>query len=225
VDRVGRRADFVCFLRRYQNLAILLASLVVAAAMFWVLPALEGEHMSPGFEPVWWLGGIFAVIGMRVVVSEVADLLESRRLSAPGRITRLPRLRRRRASLRGGLAAGLALVAVALALTFSGGHHERAHPSALSLRVTPLRVRSHGVMAWGGSVVGSSTPLELLAREEGSGWRTFAAVPADHGRYTYEYRFRRVMQPTTYSFRVSLPGDATRHIPSIASNEVSVLVE
>jgi len=61
--------------------------------------------------------------------------------------------------------------------------------------------------------------------QEGRGWKIFDQVVADSkGQFRYSYRFRLTEEPTTYTFRVTLPDTGAQGYPYThgASNTVRV---
>jgi hypothetical protein len=216
---------------------IVLVSIVLEAALFWGLPTLKGEHSIAvaGFGPFWWVGGILAALGLRMVVIELATLGHAARPQALVRVRRLARLSRRGAAVLAGLIAAIILTGLALILIFAGGRHgpfvPQPAPSGLALTINPSRVEAHGTMVWTvtweRSSVQSTAPKQLVAEvraQPGAAWQAFALMSFRQGRYTLEYRFRTIARPTAFTFRAFFTGDDSRHISAVVSNEVEVLV-
>jgi hypothetical protein len=79
----------------------------------------------------------------------------------------------------------------------------------ISLRIKPRRTHNNGTITWRGKVSGGPYPhegvsLQVQVREDRR-WVTFDNLVTRSGRFAYRYTFRRTTQPTTYTFRISLP--------------------
>jgi hypothetical protein len=100
----------------------------------------------------------------------------------------------------------------------------------IALRISPRRTRNNGTIVWHGDVSGGPYPRRgvflLVQVRAGRRWETFDDLVSDRGRFAYRYTFRRTSQPTTYSFRVSLPEGGSVGYPYLwaASHVVRVRV-
>jgi hypothetical protein len=79
----------------------------------------------------------------------------------------------------------------------------------ISLRITPRHTHNNSTITWRGEVSGGPYPpggvgLQVQVREDRR-WVTFDDLVTRGGRFSYRYTFHRTTQPTTYTFRVSLP--------------------
>ena len=98
----------------------------------------------------------------------------------------------------------------------------------IKLKITPHRTSNGGTIHWTGIVTGGPYPPQGVTLEvevqEGRHWRVFDQVVANSkGRFHYSYRFHATDEPTTYTFRVSLPDSGSGGYPYTpgASNSVN----
>jgi hypothetical protein len=98
----------------------------------------------------------------------------------------------------------------------------------IKLQITPHRTSNGGTIHWTGVVTGGPYPSQGVTLEvevqEGRHWRVFDQVVANSkGRFHYSYRFHATDEPTTYTFRVSLPDSGSGGYPYTpgASNSVN----
>jgi len=99
----------------------------------------------------------------------------------------------------------------------------------ITLRIEPRRTRNRHTIYWTGTVTGGPYPQQGVTLDvevqEGRGWKIFDQVVADSkGQFRYSYRFRLTEEPTTYTFRVTLPDTGAQGYPYThgASNTVRV---
>ena len=100
----------------------------------------------------------------------------------------------------------------------------------ISLRITPRHTHDNGTITWRGEVSGGPYPpggvgLQVQVREDRR-WVTFDDLVTRGGRFSYRYTFHRTTQPTTYTFRVSLPYGGSVGYPDrwAASRKIAIHV-
>jgi hypothetical protein len=101
----------------------------------------------------------------------------------------------------------------------------------IKLKITPHSSSNERTIHWAGTVSGGPYPPQGVTLDvevkEGARWRIFAQVVAGRkGRFRYSYRFHATDEPTTYTFRVSLPHTGAQGYPYSwgASNTINVHV-
>jgi hypothetical protein len=101
----------------------------------------------------------------------------------------------------------------------------------IKLRIGPHDSSNGHTIRWSGTIAGGPYPpggVTLDAEvQEGRHWRVFAQVVANaRGRFHYRYRFHATTEPTTYTFRVTLPDNGSQGYPYAPgpSNRVNVHV-
>ncbi len=103
----------------------------------------------------------------------------------------------------------------------------------ISLHITPRHTANGRSMHWSGTIGPGPYPSQgvTLVTEVQEGrhrWKAFAQVVTDaKGRFRYSYRFHDTPQPTTYTFRISLPDTGAQGYPYTpgSSNSVKVHVD
>ena len=100
------------------------------------------------------------------------------------------------------------------------------------LRIKPHRTSNRHTIYWTGTVTGGPYPQQGVTLDvevqEGRHWKIFAQVVANaRGRFYYSYRFHATEEPTTYTFRVTLPDTGAQGYPYThgPSNTVAVHVD
>ncbi len=101
----------------------------------------------------------------------------------------------------------------------------------IRLRIVPRRASDGSTIHWKGTISGGPYPRHgvglVVEVKYGKGWRSFDQIVANRkGTFHYSYRFHATTEPTSYTFRVSLPDVGSAGYPYTpgASNQVNVRV-
>jgi hypothetical protein len=88
----------------------------------------------------------------------------------------------------------------------------------ITLRIKPHRTTNRHTIHWTGTVTGGPYPQQGVTLDvevkEGRHWKIFDQVVANSkGQFRYSYRFHATEEPTTYTFRVTLPDTGAQGYP------------
>jgi hypothetical protein len=88
----------------------------------------------------------------------------------------------------------------------------------ITLSIKPRRTTNRHTIHWTGTVTGGPYPQQGVTLDvevkEGKHWKIFDQVVANSkGQFRYSYRFHATEEPTTYTFRVTLPDTGAQGYP------------